>query len=261
MSALVGLLVAAASLGALGPRGRSPERLADRLTRGRVGARGGVGSAGARRARSSAGQMSPSSPCSLASAVTAVSSALRSGQPPASAWRAVLGCPVGPDGVPAVDDLLAATRQPRSGWFAARIEKLLARAPFVSLVRPGGAAYQRAALARRAEAVVAAGRLAATLGAPLAPVLDRVAESVVADDEVDGERRAALSGPRSTAALLGWLPLLGIALGVALGADPWGVVLRGGAGTASAVVGGALLVVGRRWTSHLVSRATLAGRR
>jgi tight adherence protein B len=259
MSALVGLLVAAASLGALGPRGRSPERLADRLARGRVGARGGVGSAGARRARSSAGQTSPSSPCSLASAVTAVSSALRSGQPPASAWRAG-GCPVGPDGVPAVDDLLAATRQPRSGWFAARTETLLARAPFVSLVRPGGAAYQRAALARRAEAVVAAGCLAATLGAPLAPVLDRVAESVVADDEVDGERRAALSGPRSTAALLGWLPLLGIALGVALGADPWGVVLRGGAGTASAVVGGALLVVGRRWTSHLVSRATLAGR-
>lgn len=90
-------------------------------------------------------------------------------------------------------------------------------------------------------------------------MLDRVAESIVADDEVDGERRAALSGPRSTATLLGWLPMLGMGLGFALGADPVGVVLRGGAGTTSAVIGGALLIGGRRWTARLVARAMLAG--
>ncbi|HEX5331694.1 MAG TPA: type II secretion protein F [Cellulomonas sp.] len=188
-----------------------------------------------------------------------MSSALRSGQPPASAWRSVLGCPVGSDGVPTVDDLLAATREPGSGRSAARTGALLAGLPFVTAVGPGGVSPQRAGLERRAEAVVAAGRLAASLGAPLAPVLDRVAESIVADDEVDGERRAALSGPRSTATLLGWLPLLGIGLGFALGADPVGVVLRGGAGTTSAVIGGALLIGGRRWTARLVSRAMLAG--
>ncbi|HZL02499.1 MAG TPA: type II secretion protein F [Cellulomonas sp.] len=259
MSALVGVLVAAAALGALGPRGRSPAHLSDGLARGPVGARGWVGKAGAPAARSSAGLTSGSFGGSLAGAVTAVGSALRSGQPPASAWRAVLDCPVGPDGVPAVEDLLAATHQPRAGRLAVLVDGLLAHVPFAQAVRTGGAVHRRAALERRAEAVVAAGRLAATLGAPLAPVLDRVAESLVADDEVDGERRAALSGPRSTARLLGWLPLLGIALGVALGADPVGVVLRGGAGTTSAVVGGGLLIAGRRWTSHLVSRAMLAG--
>ncbi|PVU84036.1 type II secretion protein F [Cellulomonas sp. WB94] len=195
----------------------------------------------------------------MSGAVTAVSSALRSGQPPASAWRAVLGCPVGPDGVPTVDDLLAATSEPGSGRLAARTEALLARVPFVSATRSGGRSPRRAALERRAEAVVAAGRLAAALGAPLAPVLDRVAESIVADDEVEGERRAALSGPRSTATLLGWLPFLGIGLGFALGADPVGVVLRGGAGTTSAVIGGLLLLGGRRWTGRLVSRAMHAG--
>jgi tight adherence protein B len=259
MSALVGVLVAAASLGALGPRGRSPARFSDGLARGPVEARGWVEPARATPERSSAALASASSAGSLAGAVTAVGSALRSGQPPASAWRAVLGCPVGPDGEPAVEDLLAATHQPSAGRLAALAEGLLAQVPFGLAVRPGGTVHQRAALERRAEAVVAAGRLAASLGAPLAPVLDRVAESVVGDDEVDGERRAVLSGPRSTAALLGWLPLPGIALGVALGADPVGVVLRGGAGTVSAVIGGGLLVVGRRWTSHLVSRAMLAG--
>jgi tight adherence protein B len=258
MSALVGVLVAAASLGALGPRGRSPERLAGGVGRGRVAARRSGESAGARRPRAPSGVSSDSAASSLAGAVTAVGSALRSGQPPSAAWRAVLGCPVGADGVPAVDDLLGAALEPGSRRLAARTEALFARVPFGSAVRPGRAA-RRVGLERRAEAVVAAGRLAATLGAPLAPVLDRVAESVVADDEVDCERRAALSGPRSTARLLGWLPLLGIGLGFALGADPVGVVLRGGAGTVSAVVGGALLLVGRRWTSHLVSRAMLAG--
>lgn len=259
MSALVGLLVAAAWLGALGPSGRSPEHLTGGLARVQARGRGRAERAWTRRPGGFAGKTAGSSAGSLAGAVTALGSALRSGQPPASAWRAVLGCPVGPDGVPTVDDLLAATHVAGSYRLAARTGALLARVPFVSAMRPGGPSPQRAALERRAEAVVAAGRLAVTLGAPLAPVLDRVAESLVADDEVDGERRAALSGPRSTATLLGWLPLLGIGLGFALGADPVGVVLRGGAGTTSAVVGGALLLGGRRWTAHLVSRAMLAG--
>jgi tight adherence protein B len=189
-----------------------------------------------------------------------VASALRSGQPPASAWRSVLGCPVGPDGVPGLEDLLEATVRGSSGARAVLFRVLHGHAPPGLVARSGATSHQLATLARRATAVVAGGRLATTLGAPLAPVLDRVAESIVADDEVDGERRAALAGPRSTAAVLGWLPLLGVALGIALGADPLGVVLRGGIGTASAVVGCGLLVAGRWWTSRLVNRAALVGR-
>jgi tight adherence protein B len=168
----------------------------------------------------------------------------------------VLGCPLGPDGVPGLQDLLEATGTGGARSRAAPVRVMSGRTFTRRGLGPLGAAHHSEVLERRAMAVVAAGRLAATLGAPLAPVLDRVAESISADDEVDGERRAALAGPRSTAAVLGWLPLLGVVLGAALGADPLGVMLRGGIGTASAVAGSGLLIAGRWWTLRLVRRAT-----
>lgn len=274
MSALVAVLVAAAGLAGLGPRGRCVNQPSGEVGCERVEARGFGGaerSAGPSVelfARSSSLSTSGSSSRSdawrparsLASAVTVVASALRSGQPPASAWRSVLGCPVGPDGVPGLEDLLEAT-EPESGRARAALARVRLEHPGLGrVIGSRSTSRQRAVREQRAMAVVAAGRLAATLGAPLAPVLDRVAESIVADDEVDGERRAALAGPRSTAAVLGWLPLLGVALGVALGADPIGVVLRGGIGTSVAVVGCILVVTGRWWTSRLVRRAMLASR-
>ncbi|GEL96829.1 type II secretion system F family protein [Cellulomonas terrae] len=112
---------------------------------------------------------------------------------------------------------------------------------------------------QRARAVLAAVRLSEELGAPLAGVLERIASAVAADEEAEGERRAALSGPRSTAQVLAWLPLLGVVLGALLGADPVGVVLSGGPGTVSALVGAALLLLGRWWTAALLARAGRAG--
>ena len=112
---------------------------------------------------------------------------------------------------------------------------------------------------QRARAVLAATRLADELGAPLAGVLERIAFAVAADEEADGERRAALAGPRSTAQVLAWLPLLGVALGALLGADPVAVVLSGGLGTASAVLGVTMLLLGRWWTAALLTRAGRAG--
>ncbi|MDM8085602.1 type II secretion protein F [Cellulomonas cellasea] len=164
----------------------------------------------------------------LAEVLAATSAALRSGSPPGEAWRRTLGSPTGPDGLPAWGSLVALDRS------------------------PGGQG-------RHARAVLAACRLARSLGAPLAPVLDRVAEAVAADAELDAERRAALAGPRSTAAVLGWLPVLGLLLGFALGADPVEVVLRGGLGAASALLGGALLLLGRWWTARLLAHAASAG--
>ena len=90
-------------------------------------------------------------------------------------------------------------------------------------------------------------------------MLDRLASAVAADEEAEGARRAALAGPRSTAQVLAWLPLLGVALGALLGADPVGVMLSGGLGTTSALLGVVLLLVGRWWTSALLSRAGRAG--
>lgn len=112
---------------------------------------------------------------------------------------------------------------------------------------------------QRARAVLAAVALSDELGAPLAGVLERIASAVAADEEAEGERRAALSGPRSTAQVLAWLPLLGAALGALLGADPVEVVVSGGLGTVSAMLGVVLLVLGRWWTATLLARAGRAG--
>ena len=48
-------------------------------------------------------------------------------------------------------------------------------------------------------------------------------------------------------------------LGTGLGADPIGVLLRGGLGTFLGVLGVALLLAGRCWTRALLARAAGAG--
>ncbi len=156
--------------------------------------------------------------------MTDVAARLRAGADPRAAWEAVLGHPVPAEG-PAADDL------------------------------------SRSADTRtRAAAVVAAGRLAADLGAPLAPLLDGVAAQLVAQAEADSERRAALAGPRATARVLTWLPVLGVLLGAAVGAHPVAVLLDGSVGTVALVVGILLVLAGRAWTHRLSRSAAAAGR-
>lgn len=108
-------------------------------------------------------------------------------------------------------------------------------------------------------AMGAATRLAEQLGVPLADVLDRCASGVAAAGRAETARRVALAGPTSTARLLSALPLLGVLLGVALGADPVAALLDGGVGTAAGLAGIGLLVLGHRWVSLLVARARAAG--
>lgn len=154
---------------------------------------------------------------------------VRGGVPPGLAWSAVVARPV-VGAIPTVEDLL------------------------------GAPARHGAASTARAAAVVAAARLASDLGAPLADVLESVAGAVAADEEHEAEVEAALAGPRATGRVLLGLPLAGAVLGTLLGADPVGTVLAGGLGTASALVGGALLVLGRWWTHRLLVRTAAAAR-
>lgn len=160
----------------------------------------------------------------LAVLVTDVAARLRAGVDPARAWSQALGQPVGADG-PMVADLCRTA------------ERLTPAAT-----------------------VVAATRLAAELGAPLAPVLDAVAGRLAADAEAEGERRAALAGPRATARVLTGLPVLGVLLGVAVGAEPVAVLLDGGVGSAALAAGLALVLAGRVWTARLARAAADAGR-
>ncbi|UFU07135.1 type II secretion system F family protein [Ruania halotolerans] len=115
----------------------------------------------------------------------------------------------------------------------------------------------------RAQAVagaVAAVRVAEHLGAPLADVLDSCAHGVAEAEEAASGRRTALAAPRATARLLTWLPVAGMLMGAALGADPL-VLLDGSWGTVCLVGGIVLLVAGHRWTTSLVRVAERAGSR
>lgn len=160
---------------------------------------------------------------SSVTAVLAVAAALRAGASPAQAWQRCWGV-AAPDGVPAVRDVRVRCADPR-----------------------------------HAAAVVAAARLAARTGAPLAVVLERVGASLAEEEEVEGQRRAALAGPRATVRVLTWLPLVGVALGWSLGADPVAVLLDGGVGTLLLVAAGLLTMLGRRWSGRLLRAARDAG--
>lgn len=114
----------------------------------------------------------------------------------------------------------------------------------------------------RADAVAGARATVAVaerLGAPVADVLECCAHGLAEAEEGAGHRRTAMAAPRATARLLAWLPLAGLGLGVLLGVDPLAVFADGGAGTASLLLGLALVLLGRRWSAVLVRRAERVG--
>lgn len=186
---------------------------------------------GAARASSPGGQRQVAD---LAATVTAVAARLRAGSPPDQAWAAVLGVVVH-DGRPSSRQLAGPARR-RRPWAG-----------------PDGGEG-------RVAAVLAACRVADELGAPLAPTLDLVAQALVADVEAAAQVRAALAGPRTSARVVGWLPVLGLLLGAVVGADPVAVLTSGGVGTAAGVGGLVLLGCGHVWIALLVRRAQEAGR-
>jgi len=156
--------------------------------------------------------------------VPAVAAALRAGATPAVAWQRGWGMR-SRDGIPEWADVVA------------------------------GCAGDSAT----ASAVIAAARLAAATGAPLAMVLDRVGVALAEEADIAGQRRAAFAGPRATARLLAWLPAFGVLLGMALGADPLGVLLDGRVGSGLLVAAGALSWCGWRWSRRVLRSAAAAG--
>ena len=156
--------------------------------------------------------------------LAAVAAALRAGAPPAVAWQRGWGVR-SDEGVPRWDDLVARCDGDPSV----------------------------------AAAVRAAARLAGASGAPPAVVLDRLAGVLADEAEIAGQRRAAMAGPRATARLLAWLPVFGVVLGAAVGADPVGVLLDGRGGTTLLLAAGLLTWTGRHWSRRLLDGAARAG--
>ena len=98
-------------------------------------------------------------------------------------------------------------------------------------------------------------RVAVDRGAGLAAGLDRLEGALRAERDQRADLRAQLAGARSTAVLLAALPVLGLLLGTALGADPLHIVLHTGAGLGCLLVGGVLEGVGLWWALRIVRGA------
>lgn len=97
--------------------------------------------------------------------------------------------------------------------------------------------------------------LSVSRGIPIAGLL------TTARDEIDHAIRhraatdAALAGPKTTAAVLSLLPLAGVAMGSAMGANPIGFLTRSGIGSVLLVVGTALVCAGVVVSQEIIRRA------
>ncbi|APF32802.1 type II secretion system F family protein [Microbacterium paludicola] len=102
--------------------------------------------------------------------------------------------------------------------------------------------------------VAAAWHVATTVGAPLARTLRGMAEALRDAQQARDDIRVALAEPTATARLVGWLPLVAVALALLLGFDVL-ATLRHPVGAACLVVGALLMVGAQVWTRRLVARA------
>lgn len=92
-------------------------------------------------------------------------------------------------------------------------------------------------------------------GLPLAPLVEQAQVRIDARLRHRAATTATLQGPQATAVILTLLPLAGIAMGTAMGADPLGFLTGGGVGGLLLVTGTMLVAGGFLWARHIIGRA------
>ncbi|MFD9880050.1 type II secretion system F family protein [Streptomyces alboflavus] len=136
-----------------------------------------------------------------------------------------------------------------------------ARAGVLAAARFGGdvpGALRGAAREPGAEGLLglaACWRVAVDRGAGLAAGLERLEGALRAERDQRADLRAQLAGARSTALMLAGLPVLGLLLGAALGAEPLRVLLHTGAGLGCLAVGGLFEGAGVWWALRIMRKA------
>jgi tight adherence protein B len=95
-------------------------------------------------------------------------------------------------------------------------------------------------------------RVAVDSGAGLAAGLDRLEAALRSESDQREDLKAQLAGAWSTVVLLALLPVAGLAMGWALGADPLYVLFHTPAGIACLVTGGLLETAGLCWAGRIV---------
>jgi tight adherence protein B len=98
-------------------------------------------------------------------------------------------------------------------------------------------------------------RLAETRGLAVATLMQTAAQDIVERERFSSRVTAAMAGARTTAAMLAGLPVIGIALGQLIGAEPVAFLLAPGVGGWLLVVGVLLACTGLLWSDRIVAGA------
>ena len=96
-------------------------------------------------------------------------------------------------------------------------------------------------------------RLAQSHGLAIATLMKAAQHDIVERERYRVRVDAGLAGGRTTATVLAGMPVLGIALGQAIGADPLAFLLSGGAGGVLLVIGVTLSCLGLLWSDRIAS--------
>lgn len=107
--------------------------------------------------------------------------------------------------------------------------------------------------------LLAATRLTWQTGAPMADVLDECAAGLTEAGEAQSAREIALQGPKSTATMLAWLPLVGLGLGLVMGVDPLSFLLGTTVGKLFLIVGLIFEIAGIVIVRRMVFSAQMEG--
>jgi tight adherence protein B len=113
-----------------------------------------------------------------------------------------------------------------------------------------------AAVAAAMARLDAAYRISEALGTPLADLLDRVDADLRAGQRLRLTVRAQTAGAQATSVLLAGLPVVGLALGASMGADPVDQLLHTPVGAGCGLGAVVLQCAGLAWTARLVRAAT-----
>jgi tight adherence protein B len=91
-------------------------------------------------------------------------------------------------------------------------------------------------------------------GVAFTPLIDALAADLAEQISADGERSGEVAGPRMSGYVMALLPLLGLALGAGMGADPVQVLLSSALGNILLLVGVCMTCAGLLWSDRIVRR-------
>lgn len=109
-----------------------------------------------------------------------------------------------------------------------------------------------------ADRVAGMWRLSIEAGCPLAESMQTLEADLRDEARHRDQVRALLAGPASSAFLLAGLPVFGLLMGGAVGADPWRVLTGTPIGGVVLLLGSALSATGVLWTRAIIRRARRA---